>query len=294
MRLDDPHPASFAHFACRLREDQQQCESDPDWLIRQGDFTARGAEVARTLFRKALADRERLHHATHRREAYDRGLDLSQPGVRWLIERCASLSAAIDLQAAPTNSRSERRGIGNGWRPLRRTGTFIALGAWLAGGATSYATAADLMNTHRPRLEKMGGAVDRNIIQRAVESEIDRLARPHGAFHGRELLLCRATAWTSVHFTRTAIAVWETLHRRKGCNSIDQYVQAVRRDGRLFELAAKQANLVSKIPSLDVEIDNLAWTLHGRVIAHLTRRLDQCRVLEKRRELAGATNTLPA
>lgn len=291
MRLDDPHPENFVYFACRLREDEELCETAPNELIARYGFTPRGADVALGHFRKTIESRARVYRRAHEMDAQELGLDTGHPGAELLLDRCGSMAATMALQASRAAPRAERLRDGE-WRPLRRTGTDVAFGAWLVSGAASYSAAADLLNDRRPRVERLNGAVDRNTVRRAVEGEIARLAFPHGPFRHHSLDLYRAVVFMNVHSIRTALVLWRKLHTQKGCNSIYQYWRALRRDGRLFELADELGQtVIIDDATFRAQAESLALTIQRRVLDYLIKLGRKRGVLEEPHQLVGATNT---
>jgi hypothetical protein len=292
MRLDNPHRESFTYFACRLREDEELCEADPDLLISRYNFTQRGAKAVGAHVRNTVESLARVHRLELELEAERYEFDISHPYIQTVIERYASKSVALDFSASLRLPRPAERIDDGNWRPQRDTAIDVTFGAWLASGAKGYSTAAALLNDHRPRIEPRQGATDRSAVRRAVSCKIAELAFPRGAFRDRPLDYYQAVAFLNVHATRTALVLWRKLHAEKGRNSVYAYWQALRRDGRLFELAAELGETVTPDrAAFHAELENLVAAIHCLISGHVRRLARKHGVFENPGELANATNT---
>ena len=289
MRLDNPHPESFLYFAARLREDEELCHVSPELLISQHRFTRRGAGIVMRTAQDNLQLRAEVFTASYQQAAQERdaAVDMSNPAVRFLAETCGSYASLLQAWAAPA---PETRQGPDGWRPRWQTVDGIVLGAWFATGALSCPRAAELLNTNRPRLERLEGVVDRGAVRRSFDRTIHHLAaRPAGA--GSEVPFWSAMALVQISEMRAALAVWRDLHARKGRNTVGAYWRGLRLDGRLFEMkaAAEEAELISNT-GLRQEAEAAAWAIHARVLARLQKMASERHVSEPRHKSAAAMN----
>lgn len=292
MRLDAPHPESFLYFACRLKEDEELVEADPELLIARYCFTQRGANAVETHLRKTAESLARCHRREIELEFEEHGFDLSDRCIQRFVERYVTKSTALDLRTSSRLQRPvERIGDGN-WRPRRDTAIDVTFGAWLASGAQGYSGAADLLNDHRPRIARRQGATDRSAVRRAVACKIAELAFPSGVYRHHALDYYQAVVFLNAHAARTSLAIWRELHAAKGRqNSIRTYWEALRRDGRLFELAAERGETVTPDHSaFRVELVRLVSAVHHLIADHVRKLARKHGVFENPGELAGATN----
>ncbi|TCK30613.1 hypothetical protein EV667_0707 [Ancylobacter aquaticus] len=292
MRLDNPHPDSFLYFAARLREDETLCRVSPDLLIAKHCFTARGAGVVKHAAVENFQQREAIYTSSYLQGAQkrDEALDMSNPAVRFLAETCGSYASLLQARAEPAPE--IRRGA-DGWRPTWQTVDGIVFGAWLATGAESCSSAAQLLNSEPPRFERLGGRVGRCAVHRSLEREISRFARNSPL--GHEITFWTAAALVQISEVRAALAVWKRLHVEKGRNTVGAYWRGLRLDGRLFEMktAAEEAELIAST-GLRQEAEASAWVIHGRVLAHLMKVAAERHVIEQRQKPAEVSNAWPS